>query len=621
MKNLVLLFKRLLIVLIAYVTIQAVFIGINNKYFHIDSFNSLLKIFWGGLRFDISSLIYINSIFIIFHATYYKALVTGRFSKAIKYLYLITNGFFIAINIADIVYYRFTFKRMQPEVFSILGDVKRLMIPYLYNYWYLLFFFILVMIVINWMYNKTIKTEANAKIPGLMRLISFVVLSGFVIVGARGGFQKQPIDSLMAVEYATPEQTNAVLNSPFIFLHALVKIKLPDKNYFSDEQVNKIFPVEHAAIPVKEKKPNIIIILLESFAGRFIGGLTKSKITYTPFLDSMMKQSTVFTNAFANGHVSIDGNFTTFFSVPPLANESLLYTSYGGNQFTGIASLLKTSGYASAFFHGADNGSLKIDDMSRLAGFDKFYGRTEYNNDEDYDGSWGIWDEPFLQFSVKKMNEIPQPFITGIFTVSSHHPFKLPEGYKTFYKEGTEPFHKVIQYTDYALKRFFETAATQTWYKNSIFFICADHSVISADTTEANNINQFRIPLLIFDPADIQQKVISHTVQQSDILPTILEITGTKKRFISFGNNMLDTNVFHFCLTRDDNTFRLFTDNYVLLTANEKPTALYDIKNDGELRKNIVNINIKVRDSLLNILKAATQQYNNRLNKNKMVSN
>jgi phosphoglycerol transferase MdoB-like AlkP superfamily enzyme len=607
-----------MIIEVIYFITRCLFIWSNNKYLHIDSWENLTSIVIGGIRFDLSAIIYTNIIFILLHAIYFKSLEEGKLAKIIKWFFLLTNGFFIALNFIDVIYFPFTFKRMQREVFTIIGDIKRLSIPYLLQYWYLLFLFIFLLLAINWIYNKTLKQKAgNDKTTLPIRLFSFVIVIGLSVLLARGGFQIQPIDPLMAVEYAPAQQTSAVLNTPFVFLHALGKKKLSEKNYFSENEVNKVFSVECTAIPATGKKPNIIIIILESFAHRFIGGLGNNGLSYTPFLDSLIDHSTVFTNAFANGHVSIDGNFTTIFSIPPLAEVEILYTKYAGNNFTGIASLLKPMGYSSAFFHGGNNGSFKLNDLASLAGFEKYYGRNEYNNDADYDGTWGIWDEPFLQYSIQKINAMQPPFISGIFTVSSHHPFNVPNQYKNIFKKGHEEYSEVVQYTDHALKSFFDTAAKQAWYNNTIFFICADHSVMSSDAILGNHVNQFRIPILIFNPSDTNKKIYNNVVQQSDILPTIVNITGTDKPFVSFGKNMLDSST-GFFLNRDGETYRLFLKDHAFISINDEPKELYNFKTDPLLKKNLID-NKKLSDSLSQILKAAVQQFNNRMNNNKMV--
>lgn len=113
--------------------------------------------------------------------------------------------------------------------------------------------------------------------------------------------------------------------------------------------------------------------------------------------------------------------------------------------------------------------------FAKSTGYKDYYGRTEFDRDprfggeREYDGTWAIWDEPFLQFYAMKMTEFREPFVTSVFTASSHHPYVVPEKYKDIYKEeGTNPIHKCIRYTDMALRKFFETARKQPWYKNTI---------------------------------------------------------------------------------------------------------------------------------------------------------
>jgi phosphoglycerol transferase MdoB-like AlkP superfamily enzyme len=101
----------------------------------------------------------------------------------------------------------------------------------------------------------------------------------------------------------------------------------------------------------------------------------------------------------------------------------------------------------------------------RKTGFQDYYGREDFdadsrfNGDEDFDGMWAIWDEPFLQYYCTKMSEMKQPFMTAVFTASSHHPYVVPEKYKTVYPEEGIIIHKCIRYTDMALGKFFQAAS------------------------------------------------------------------------------------------------------------------------------------------------------------------
>src|SRR5690606_14279042 len=138
--------------------------------------------------------------------------------------------------------------------------------------------------------------------------------------------------------------------------------------------------------------------------------------------------------------------------------------------------LLGEKGYETAFFHGAPNGSMGFSAYMQLAGIKNYYGKNEYNNDDDFDGIWGIWDEPFMQFMAKKLDTFKQPFFSSFFSLSSHHPFKVPEHYAGKFPKGQLPLHEPIGYVDNALRQFFNTASKSEWYKNTLFVIVADHA-------------------------------------------------------------------------------------------------------------------------------------------------
>ena len=176
---------------------------------------------------------------------------------------------------------------------------------------------------------------------------------------------------------------------------------------------------------------------------------------YTPFLDSLIKESLVFTNAYSNGYRSLDAIPAAITSIPCLMDDPIITSVYSNNTFTTLPNLLKEKNYYSAFFHGGTNGTLGLDGFAKLLGFQDYFGRTEYNNDDDFDNYWGIYDEPFLQFMNKKLDEFPQPFLVMEFTLSSHYPYSMPSKYENTFKEGSLKIHRVVRYTDNALRHFF----------------------------------------------------------------------------------------------------------------------------------------------------------------------
>ena len=146
---------------------------------------------------------------------------------------------------------------------------------------------------------------------------------------------------------------------------------------------------------------------------------------YTPFLDSLIHHSLTFEYTFGNGQQSIDGLPSVLSGIPRFI-EPVFLTPASLNKLSVFGSELKKKGYHTAFFHGANNGSLGFQAYARAVGYPEYYGREDYNNDVDFDGNWAIWDEEFLQFFADKISTFPEPFSVGIFTASSQHPFHIP---------------------------------------------------------------------------------------------------------------------------------------------------------------------------------------------------
>lgn len=361
-------------------------------------------------------------------------------------------------------------------------------------------------------------------------------------------------------------------------------------------------------------KKNVVIIILESFSREFIGAFNKQLENgtykgYTPFLDSLIEHSLVFPNAFANGRKSIDAMPSIITSIPALVLP-YISSEYASNKVKGLPAILGEQGYSSAFFHGAPNGSMGFQSFAQLSGFDRYRGKTEYNNDADYDGIWGIWDEPFFQFYANEMSAMEEPFFTTIFSLSSHHPFKIPEQYEGAFPKGTMPIHQCVGYTDNALRQFFKTASKQKWFKNTLFVITADHNTICHYDKYKNNAGAFAIPLIFFSPGSELKGADSSVAQQTDIMPTVLHHLKYSKPFIAFGNNLLaDDN--RFAINFWSENYQLITDSLAIHFDGKKFSGLFDFRTDPGLKNNILPD--KKDAKLEQFTKAVVQQFNNRM--------
>ncbi|MDE6536125.1 MAG: sulfatase-like hydrolase/transferase, partial [Muribaculaceae bacterium] len=242
---------------------------------------------------------------------------------------------------------------------------------------------------------------------------------------------------------------------------------------------------------------------------------------------------------------------------------------------------------------------------------------ARFNGKDDFDGTWAIWDEEFLQFFALKMTEMPQPFVTGVFTASSHHPFAIPERYRErFPDEGLHQLHKCIRYTDYSLGRFFETASRQPWYQNTIFVLTADHA--SSKTTHdvyKTDAGHNMVPILIFDPSgEMPRGVMPGLMQQLDILPTVLGWLGYDRDFIAFGTDALSTSAADRWAFNWIFTPQLYVDGYFIQTDTEcQPSALYAYPSDVMMQHNLIDSLPDVRTRMTDKIKGLMQSYFERM--------
>lgn len=218
---------------------------------------------------------------------------------------------------------------------------------------------------------------------------------------------------------------------------------------------------------------------------------------------------------------SIDAVPSILASIPSLIN-SFAVTPYSTDQIYGLPHYLDKMGYYTAFFHGAPNNSMGIRAVANSCGVSNYFGKDEYGNNSDFDGSWGIWDELFLQYVGKTIGTFKQPFMSTIFTLSSHHPFKVPDQYKDVLPEGQYPLQKAIAYADLSLSKFFKSIENEPWFKNTIFILTPDHGTV-ADVYPKyiTSIGRTMIPIIYYAPGMIKPAVYSQTTQQIDIMPTI----------------------------------------------------------------------------------------------------
>ncbi len=624
---------RILIVMLIFSLCRIGFFLFNHKMFPDVSPGQFISILRGGLVFDISAVVYINALIIVLHFIPHEIRYNDVYQAVVKYIFFITNGIAIAMNGMDFVYYRFVDKRATADVFKTFEhetNLVKLFFRFLFDYWPATLFTLLMWFLMGYLYNrvKAIKPAPENK-PGYwtVNIIMIPVIITLVVGAARGGYKHstRPITISNAARYVdAPRNVAIVLNTPFSFFRTFDKKVLVKHEFFDDETLTKLYNPHYSPRPAGQfTGNNVVIIILESFAREYIGALNPdleggTYKGYTPFIDSLISVSLTFDVSLANGKKSIDAMPSILASVPSLETPYTI-SHYANNQINGLPQLLKPKGYYSAFFHGAPNGSMGFDSFAKMAGFDDYFGLNEYPDKSDFDGIWGVWDEPFFRYFAGKLDSFRQPFLVSIFSVSSHHPFKVPEKYTNKFRKGPAPIVEVVGYTDFALQEMFAEISKSQWFDNTIFVITADHTNESIHKEFQNNFGAFCVPVIFYKPGSDLRGMKMRIAQQIDIMPTVLSLLNYDEDYIAFGNNLLDDSYESFAYNTSGSNYQLYMKDHIIEMIDNKTVGMYNYKKDILLEKNLLGLEPELQLMMENKLKAVIQTYNSRLIDNNMV--
>lgn len=601
--------------------------------------NSFLEMLRGGLFFDTSAICYTNSLYLllVLFPLHYKE--TPLLKKIAKWIFIVTNSVGIVMNLMDTVYFSFTGRRVTADVIYEFGNENNLgsiIGIEVWRHWY----FVLLAVLLIWFLIKFYRDAQmdcppqNLKRYYFRQTLSFVIIVPLVVCGMRGSFfttSTRPIAISNAHQFVKqPSEANIVLNTPFSIIRTLTNKPVQIPAYFSQAELDSLYsPIHRPDSSAVAQKKNVVVLIVESFAQEFIGSRNKhldggKYKGYTPFIDSLLTHSLTWRETINNTLTSIDAMPAVLASIPKIRQPFVL-TRHSMNELTSIPGELGKWGYHTAFFHGAENSSMGFHAFARAIGFDEFYGRNEFEEDprfggeKEFDGTWGIWDEPFLQYYCSKMNEMEQPFMTAVFTLSSHHPFAIPDQYKDVFKdEGIHRLHKCIRYADHSIRKFFETASRQPWYKNTVFVITADHA--SSKTTHAEYKTELgcRVPVIFFDPSgELPTGCRDGIAQQIDIMPTLLNWLGYDKPYIAFGQDMLHTNPADTWALNYAGIPLFVKGDYLLEMKEDSVSAVYNYRKDTLLQHNLKG-KVAEQADMERLLKTILQSYSERMNRNEV---
>ena len=588
-------------------------------------FFEFLKLYYHGLMFDTAGILYVNAIFILLSIFPLRINTWNIFQKLQFCVYFLFNLTAYATNFIDFIYFKYILTRSTLASFeSIQHESNKviLLFSFVKSYWHVFFLFIVLSII--WVYLYRLRKLKNKKPQNLfayygLSIVCFFVIITLIVGAIRGGdFKKstRPINMVDANRHVNSSiQAGIVLNTPFCIIRTINKKSVKKVNYLPNEEVFQL------AKPIKQyngeinEKPNVVLFIIESYGREYSGAFNPNTNiegykSYTPFIDSLARHSLIFTNAYANGNKSIHGMSSILSGIPSF-KDAFTSSPYVNQKIESLVSVLESIGYHSSFFHGAENGSMGFLGYSNILGIDKYFGRNEYNNDSDFDGYWGIWDEPFFQFMKNKLDEEKEPFFSTVFTISSHEPYIIPEKYKNIFSEGDISMHKCVRYTDYALKRFFDEAKKESWFNNTIFVMVADHANLIYYSEYRKELNLNTVPILFYHPDGRFSGVNNSLAQQIDIYPTILDMIGYDKTFRSWGRSLTSDKENPFVI-KYSGFYYFFYDNHVCCFDGEKVIGFYELS-DASMKNNLINEKRDLMYFIEKKCKAFIQDYMNRI--------
>ena len=597
----------------------------------VDSFGEVLRLSAHGLRFDLSALAYFNALFILMRVLPFNFVYSAAYNRIVLWIYGICNGIMLAINLGDIPYFRFTGARLRwSNVLNITtdSDIWRIVLQYAGSYWWAFAAVGLVVAAMIWLATRVrMRPSAGFLSRKGWRIAVAIFFAGITFLAMRGrvgaGVPLAIPDAAFAA-HKSP-QINVVLNSPFCILRSLNRKKSnveEEFSFFDDATLATIRNSVHNGSDSLARR-NIVTIVIESGGsawldsiGPRIGG---EKHGLMPFLDSIAGRSAVFLHTIACSRSSCGGFTAVSCGFPAFDPFYFMLSPYNKNTLDAPARLLGERGWDTTFYYGCKHGSFNIDQTAFASGYTRIVDREAYGNDDDYDGMWGIFDYHMAEYIARDLSSRPEPFLANWFTVSAHGPFTLPDGWPTdSYIHPEASPERGLEYTDQALRRFFELASAQPWFENTTFIITGDHGNRDFKGTIYDTpYIQSHIPFIVYTPDGSVGPAINDSMvfSQHDIAATTLALAGFDRPYVQLGVDAFDPSAESFGIQRISGRYLVVGPEYTIYTSPDVKVVeeIYDTVSDPTMSKPIDTYDPEVVGHMLRWAQAFLQDYTSRL--------
>ena len=448
---------------------------------------------------------------------------------------------------------------------------------------------ILTIIGLYWAYRKWVaSTLNNAENGKWWYAPTFIAIAGTMMLPIRGGLGIAPMNPGKVYFSSNTYCNHAALNATWNMMYSVSKSGTMNKRYPDNIDANKAKVLfnelmkneNDSTIVLKTDRPNIVLILLESFSSKIIEPLG-GKHNVTPNFNELSNKGLLFTRMYASGDRSDKGIISVLAGFPAQPIQSVIKYPTKSRKLATISGALVDAGYNAAFYYGGDPDFANIRSFLYSAKFSRII--TQEDFPRNYRNSkWGVHDEHVFKYLLNDIDTAKGPFFKMFFTLSSHEPFEIPTKSKFPGNDAANQFISSAFYTDSCLGNFFDEAKKHDWYNNTLFILIADHGHRHFGKIENYATDKFSIPMLWLGGAlQCEPQKINKICSQIDIASTILNQLNLSDSNFVFSKNILNTNTKPFA-------YYVFNNGYGFVSQTD--TIIYDHVSRQYIMQNGVEI-------------------------------
>lgn len=562
---------------------------------HEDGLWTIVQAYIMGLRFDLVITGYIT---ILPALVLFVFEIVNKRSRWVELIIFYWLFFLFSISFiicaADVPYFNQFFTRFSVRAFDWMDDPKFVFSMILQEPKYFLIALPLIILIIAFykILKRIFRKEATYQNNPLILKITVAVLTiCLIFIGIRGRLQlKSPIRTGTAYFCNNSFLNQLGLNPVFTLVHSYIEEQKNKTYHFIDDNTaiqnvqnwlnihQQIYnsPIARNVCPntLLNTKPNIVLIIMESMSAAKMGRFGNPD-NLTPFLDSLSYQSYFFKNIYSAGIHTHNGIFGTLFSFPSLFGRHNMKTI---NKYYGIASVLRSKGYSTTYFTTHDGQFDNVEGFLRANDFENVISQSNYPAHE-VKSTLGVPDDYMFRFSlpiIDKLYSQQKPFFVTFMTASDHGPYMVPEYFHPHSKEITK---QTVEYADWSLKLFLDSASKKRWFANTIFVFIADHGAPIHATYDIS-LDYHHIPLLIYSPQLLQKpKTFDCIGGQIDVFPTLMGILNVPYINNTLGIDLLREKRPYIFMNDDDKTGVIDSERFLIFYPNGT-LKLYKYRNN-----------------------------------------